>query len=105
MLSGVPQGTVLGPCLFLLYINDLPESLSSNVRLFADYTIQVQTPSCILQSVLEKLAQWEQMWDMKFHPDNSSQYDYILHGPESLVQLVDEQVAVEEDGWMVIAID
>ena len=29
------------------------------------------------------------MWDMKFHPDNSSQYDYILHGPESLVQLVD----------------
>ena len=71
--SGVTQGSVLGPLLFLLYINDLPENIQSQVRLFADdtavyLTVTNMQDSQVLQSDLESLQHWERTWDMEFNP-------------------------------------
>ena len=74
MKSGVPQGSILGPSLFLFYINDLAESLDSTVRLFADDTVLYlvvgsESDAITLQNDLDKLAAWEHKWQMEFHPD------------------------------------
>ena len=73
MTSGVPQGSVLGPILFLIYINDLPDELSSHVRLFADDTAVYLTiggaeDGKLLQNDLDRLSVWEGRWDMEFNP-------------------------------------
>ena len=73
-ISGVPQGSVLGPCLFLAYINDMPEKLSALARLFADDTAVYKTISNghdqagATTKDLQRLADWEESWDMEFHP-------------------------------------
>ena len=72
-VSGAPQGSILGLLLFLLFINNLPDKITSNTRHFADDCIiyrQINdTEDCIfLQDDLHALAKWESNWDMAFHP-------------------------------------
>ena len=72
--SGIPQGSVLGPTLFLVYVNDLPSSVQCGVKLFAD-----DTKLCVrsdeagasekLQEDLNVLETWAERWQLRFHPD------------------------------------
>ena len=69
VLSGVPQGSVLGPILFLIFINDLPDNIRSSVRLFVDDYILYRNihsiQDCfILQEDLTSLGQWEADWQI-----------------------------------------
>ena len=73
MSSGVLQGSVLGPILFPVFINDLPENLSSQARLFADETtvyiaIGGLDGGTVLQNDMDKLSLWESQWDIEFNP-------------------------------------
>ena len=70
----MPQGSVLGPLLFVLYINDLPECIESDSYLFADDTKIFQTITSkeeadLLQSDIDSLQLWSDKWLLKFHPD------------------------------------
>ena len=70
--SGVPQGTVLGPLLFLIYINDIEDNLICPLRLFADDSAIYRGISCLqdalqLQKDLIKLQKWAALWQMQFN--------------------------------------
>ena len=96
--SGVPQGSVLGPLLFLVYINDLEKNIKSNVKFFADDTMlysivkdPVHTASN-LNHDLDVIHQWAYQWKMEFNPDPTKQANEVLFSckktPQNHPQLI-----------------
>lgn len=84
--SGIPQGSVLGPVLFIIYINDLPETLHCQCKMFADDTKiwkQIATPqdTIELQDDINALQDWSDKWLLKF---NTSKCKVLRVGPQRI---------------------
>ena len=80
VISGVPQGSVLGPLLFLLYVNDIPSHVRCKIKLFADDTkiwniIKTREDVRLLQEELEALEAWSDKWLVRFNLDKC----HIMH--------------------------
>ena len=92
VISGVPQGSLLRPILFLIYVNDIPETVNCSIKMFADDTKLFRTVKTIddcniLQNDLNTLSQWTSDWLLSFNVDkckvmhigkNNPKIDYIM---------------------------
>jgi endonuclease/exonuclease/phosphatase family metal-dependent hydrolase len=83
VLSGIPQGSILGPILFTVFINDLPHDLNATCKIFADDTKIYETTenSQILQNDLYKLQDWSDEWNLYFNVNKCKVMHYGKRNP------------------------
>ena len=99
--SGVPQGSVLGPSLFIYFINDLPDVTNSLLKIFADDTkvysaINSEEDRDKLQHSIDQMVKWTDKWMIKFNGDkckilhlgkNNPKYQYFIKEGEEVTVL------------------
>ena len=89
--AGVPQGSFLGPFLFLIYINDLPDGLKSECKLFADDTSlffavhHINGSASDLNEDLETIGNWAFKWKINFNSDPNEQAQEIIFNAKRTV--------------------
>ena len=105
VISGVPQGSVLGPVLFLIFINDLQDIVNGIVKIFADDYKTFSKISTVnahdrLQENLDELCDWSNTWKLKF---NAAKYKVLHFNPDinnhyryTMLDSSDNYVALDE---------
>ena len=108
VISGVSQGSVLGPVLFLVYINDIVSNIDSTIKLFADdakmyRTIKTQEDSYTLLQDLKTLEEWSKKWLLQFNSSkckilhfgqNNPKYQYSLNGRPLEISTLEKDLGV-----------
>ena len=110
--SGVPQGSVLGPVLFIIFVNDLPDAVQCSVKLFADDTklyrsMRLAQDTQLLQRDLDAIVGWSEVWQLPFNARkcktlhmgrNNDHHTYTMSGAELEVTEVERDLGVQIDG-------
>ena len=109
--SGIPQGSVLGPTLFLIFINDLPSVVSSTTALFADDS-KVYNPVSTAEEVkaiqkdMDSLYKWSTKWQLPFNKGKCKAMHFGRNNPKAIYKIGDTTVGeVESEKDLGVTID